>query len=140
MEIGSLETKSRANRGAFLHLKHPALGHRLWTGEGADEEGRVTDQEKAEKVGVWVVGLESERVRERAKALQKSAMKEEDGADEAGLEFVCGLVTEFHGLTKDGKPLPATDQAKREFFQQSDAFVEQVTEFASDRANFWSAA
>jgi hypothetical protein len=43
-------------------------------------------------------------------------------------------------MTKLDLNWKATEEAKRQFFQQSDAFVEQVTEFARDRANFWSAA
>jgi hypothetical protein len=140
MELKSLETKTGASKGAFLHLKHPALGHALYTGEGADEDGRLVDRAKAEKVGVLVLGFESERVRERAKAIQKAKMKDDADADEAGIEFVSSLVTEFRGLSKDGKPLEANEANKREFFQQSDGIVEQVMAFAQDRANFFGRA
>lgn len=141
MDFTSLNTKKGAAKGAFLHLKHPALGHRLYTGEGASELGEAIDADKATKVGVSVLGMESERVRARAKEISRKRMKngEEDATDEDGIVFVCSLVTEFHGIMKDGKPMAATEENKRVFFEQSDALVEQVLNFAQDRANFFSA-
>lgn len=142
MQITSLNTKTGAAKGAFLHLKHPALGHRMWTGEGADELGRLVDKEKAQKVGCTVIGTESEQVREQARAMQKKKMKakeDEEEDDDTGLAFVCSLVTEFVGLEdSDGKPLKANEEGKRDFFGQSDGLVEQVLGFASDRGNFFS--
>jgi hypothetical protein len=136
MELTRLETKTGASKGAFLHLKHPALGHLMYTGPDADSDGR-RDGKNVEKVGCHVLGLESERVRERAKAIQGKKLKGDDDAEEAGIAFVSSLVVSFKGLTKDGKPLEATDESKREFFAQSDSLVEQVMEFAQDRANFF---
>ncbi|MAM60865.1 hypothetical protein [Maritimibacter sp. UBA3975] len=137
MELTNLETKSGENKGAFLHLSHPAGGFKMWTGEGSDKDGRLIDKAKAEKVGVHVLGLESERVRERARQLSKKKLEGDDDAEEAGLDFVCSLVTEFVGLTQDGKPLVANEANKRAFFEQSDALVKQVMDFAGDKANFW---
>jgi len=143
MKLTSLETKTGASKGAFLHLRHPALGHLLYTGEGADEVGRAVDKTKAEKVGCDVLGMESERVREKAREIQRRKMKDPDDAEaeEQGLEFVASLVTGFHGLFDgDGKPLPATPEGKRQFFEMSDDLVNQVMKFAGERANFWKGA
>lgn len=138
MDFSTLNTKSGASKGAFLHLKHPALGHKLYTGEGADQDGMLTDKAKASPVGCHVMGLESERVRERAKAIQKMRLEGDD--EENGLEFICSLVTEIVGFEKDGKPMQTTEENKRAVFQQSDGLVEQVLNFAKDRANFFKRA
>lgn len=136
MDFSTLNTKSGAAKGAFLHLKHPALGHKLYTGEGADQDGIMVDKAKVSPVGCHVMGLESERVRERAKAIQKSRLEGDE--EENGLEFICSLVTELVGFTdKDGKPLQTTDENKRKLFEQSDGLVEQVLSFARERANFF---
>jgi hypothetical protein len=136
MKITNLETKSGAAKGAFLHLSHPALGHKLYSGEGADPDtGELNEAAKAEKIGCHVLGTESERVRNRAKEIQKSKLK---GDEETGMLFACSLVTGFTGLTgADGKPLGTSEAEKRLFFEQSDSFVEQVITFAGDRANFF---
>lgn len=146
MDFSTLNTKTGANKGAFLHLKHPALGHKLYSGDGADDLGHRIDPETAEAVGVFVIGLESEVARERARQIQKARMKggaddDDDDADERGMDFVCGLVTAFTGIEdSDGNPLNASDEAKREFFRQSDNLIEQVMAFAQERSNFFKVA
>lgn len=143
MKLTNLETKTGASKGAFLHLRHPALGHYLYTGEGADELGRAIDKAKAEKVGCDVLGMESERVREKAREINRRKTKNPDDAEaeEQGIEFVSSLVTGFHGITDEaGKPLQATPEGKRTFFEQSDDLVNQVMNFAGERANFWRGA
>ena len=140
MKLNKLETKTGAGKGAFLHLRHPALDHLLYTGEGADDDGMLIDKDKATKVGCYVLGMESERVRERAKAIQRAKMKSggDENAEDIGIEFVSSLVTEFVGVEdENGKPLKADDEGKRLFFSQSDGLVEQVMKFAGDRANFF---
>lgn len=137
MKLTNLETKTGAGKGAFLHLKHPALGHYLYTGKGADDLGRKVEKD-AQAVGVHVLGMESERVREQAKTIKSRKLKGDDDAEEAGIEFVSTLITEFVGIEDaDGNSLKATDEAKREFLSQSDGLLEQILDFAGDRANFW---
>lgn len=144
MDFTKLDTKTGATKGAFLHLRHPALGHRLYTGEGATEIGELADEEKATAVGCHVVGLESEQVKARARRISAEKLKRKDAGkpdpeqvDEDALEFVCSLVTGFVGVERDGKPMDATDANKRAFFEMSNGLVEQVISFASDRANFF---
>lgn len=141
MDLSALNTKTGANKGAFLHLKHPALGHKLYTGEGADEHGQLVDKATATAVGCYVLGLESEAARSRARAIAAARMKDksdEDGDEERGLDFVCSLVTGFEGIEHDGKPLTASHEDKRAFFGQSDALIGQVMEFAQEKSNFFA--
>jgi hypothetical protein len=122
MDFATLDTKSAAEKGAFLHLRHPVYGHPLMDGETA--------------VGVTVRGTESKVVQDRLKSSAKARL---DGdADQSALDFVCALVIEFHGVERDGETLTADDAAW--FFGLSDSFVEQVIEFAKDRASFFKVA
>ncbi len=139
MDISALNTKTGSQKGAFLHLRHPALGHLLYSGEGADALGRAVDMDKVEKAGVTVFGAEAEYVQEQIARIQKlSDDGDKAAAKQRGLDFVCTLVREFHGLTANGLPLGSSDKDKRTFFEQSDGLVEQVIEFARERRNFFS--
>lgn len=138
MDLQKLNTKDGAEKGADLHLKHPVLGHYLYSGENCDADGVWTGTGKATPVAVVVRGTESKTVRDRLKKIQREKVKRPDADDEeTGLEFVCSLVVAFKGITMDGKPMEATPENKRMFFEQSDALVEQVIDFAKDRANFF---
>lgn len=128
MEFSTMNTKTQAEKGAFLHLKHPALDYLLWDGEG----------DKKKKVGVMVRGTESKTVQDRLKAVNKERLTNPDDDSKAGLDFVVSLVFELIGIDRDGKPAASTDENIRWFFQLSDGFVEQVLEFAKKRASFFS--
>lgn len=146
MDLTNLDTKTSAAKGAWLHLRHPALGHPMYSGPGADERtGLLTDKTKDhQKVRVYVVGTDSPAVKAQAKAANASAMHASDPeADEQrGLAFVCSLVEKVEGIsTKDAdgtpRPLTASKSDLESFFDQSDALVSQVLNFAQDRANFF---
>jgi len=124
MDFATLDTKTPAEAGAFLHLRHPALGHLLYDGE--------------KPVGLMVRGTESKTAQDRLKAVQRDRMKGDKEGD--GLAFVCSLVIGFQGVERDGKAVDATDANVRWFFGLSDGFVEQVVTFASDRASFFKPA
>lgn len=142
MDFNRLNTKAGAERGATLHLKHPALGHLLYSGDGTDADGRAIDRrKKPTPVTVTVLGVESSAVQARAKELQRRRMKRKDDDDEEiGLEFVCSLVVAFSGLERDGKPMEATEENKRLFFEQSGDLVRQVLDFATESGNFFATA
>lgn len=132
MDFSALNTKAAAEKGAFLHLKHPALKTLLWDGEGKDRQA----------VGVTLRGMESKTVQDRLKRLQKDRMTDGKPADpEDGLDFVVSLVIGFTGCDRDGVPLDAKNEDDvRWFFGLSDGLVEQVIEFARERANFFKDA
>lgn len=161
MDFTKLDTKKPAERGAFLHLKHPAMGHLLYdTEDPMSPWDGISDE--PEKVGVTVRGTESETVKDEARALAKQRMMsphqraraknnapdhipteaeidaQTKETEDAAMAFVCSLVISFHGLSdKAGKPLEATDANKRAFFEQSDDLVTQVIQFAQRASNFF---
>ena len=144
MDFSKLETKIGAEKGAELHLRHPALGHLLYTGKGADENGKLIDaKQEPQKVFVMVRGTESPTVQAQARDLQASILKNggiSNEDKEIGLAFASSLVISMHGIEKEGKPMEATEENKRDFFLQSDGLVEQVVKFAQNRANFFNPA
>jgi hypothetical protein len=142
MDFRKLDTKTDAETGAFLQLRHPVLGHLLYSGEGTDEEGAWIDKTKTPKeVGVMCRGIESATVQGRLKKSRKGAMAGGDRDDEAlGLVLVCSIVVKFINLQSGGKPLEATQANKEAFFDQSDDLVRQVIDFAKEKGNFFKAA
>lgn len=139
MDFNKLNTVDGADKGAWLHLKHPALGHLLYTGEGADDDGRLVKKGQAKPVRVFVQGMESEAVQNIVREYQKKNLSSESDKEEEGFVIGCALVTDFDGINKDGEPMTATKENKIAFFKQSGALVEQVTKFAANRANFYEA-
>lgn len=142
MDLGSLNTKTAANAGAWLHLKHPAFGHKLYHGDGADDMGRLVDASKEHKpIRVRVLGSESQAVQEVNRAVEEARMHGETiTPDEHGMRLCCAMVTEFEGIERNGQPLAGSDEdGKRAFFLQSDSIVQQVLDFAKNSANFFSA-
>lgn len=123
MDISTLNTKTGAEKGAFMQLAHPAFGTPL------------TD-ENDEPVGLFVRGNDAPSVQKKLKAMQKASMS---GGEQTGLEYVCSLVVGVKGLDRDGRPLTTSREDLEFLFGQSDAFVEQVATFARDRANFFGA-
>ena len=162
MDFNALNTKDAAENGAFLHLKHPSLGHLLYNTDDplAPWDG-IGDE--PQKVGVMVRGTESKTVKEQARAFARDRMTspveaarrknnaldhipteaeinaQVEEKEESAMRFVCSLVISFVGLTdKKGQPLEATEANKRAFFEQSDNLVQQVITFAQRSSNFFS--
>lgn len=141
MDFKQLDTKTPQEEGSFCHLRHTKFEHDLYSGEGADEEGRLVDDSKDhEPIGVYVRGMESPSVKKAAMKID-AALKSKNQIriteDEAGLRFCEVLVTGFRGLTVDGKPAEASKETIRQFFGMSDNLVEQVLDYAKVRGNFF---
>jgi hypothetical protein len=139
MKLSSLNTKQGAESGAWLHLKHPALGHLMWHGPDADEMGeRMGDNVKP--VRVLVRGTESETVRKERRAIEASRM---EGAtitpEEEGLRLCMKMIVEFDGVTdENGIALHKVEGGVKEFLESSDDLVVQVVNFSRKSSNFFS--
>lgn len=129
MDFSALNTKIPAEKGAWLHLRHPATGAFLYDGHG----------ESALPCRVFVRGLESKTVQARAKNIRKNTVEGQENED--GLEFVSALIIDFENVERSaGVPLTGSDADVRWFLVQSDSFVEQVMDFAKKRSNFFEKA
>lgn len=126
MDFSTLDTKTPAERGAFLHLRHPATGELLY------------DASK-KPIGMMVRGLESKTAQDHIKRLEKSRMKGASTED-TGFGVVSSLVMGFVGVDRAGAPLTIDTDDLHWFFGLSDNFVDQVMSFARDRASFFTPA
>lgn len=139
MDFSKLNTKADAEAGSLLHFRHPQLGHLLYTGEGADEYGRLADADKPHMaVTARVRGLESDVVRERSRAANASALT--GMSDDDAYDYAIALVIELNGVYDGEKKVEATPEGLRWFFGRSDNLGVQVIRHAQDRANFFRAA
>ena len=126
MDIGNLNSRAAQTEGAFLHLRHPATDLPLWDGE--EVEGN--------EVGVYVRGKEYPPAQRLARKMADRKFKNYKEEEAAGLAYASILISGFKNLSTEGRPLEATDDDKKLFLEMSDAFVDQVMEFAQERANF----
>ena len=143
MDFTKLNTKESAERGAWLHLHHPSGDYPLYTGEGADDFGRLVDASKDHKpVRVRIRGHESQTFRSAMHRINADKIADMSPAEAEKItkEVACALVIEFDGIEKDGSPMEATHENLMAFFSQSDALVMQVIDFAKEARNFFSAA
>lgn len=142
MDIAQLDVKTRSEKGSFCHLTHPAFGHPMYTGEGADEMGRLIDENLPhEKVGALVRGAEAETVQKYLEKARRDALKGDeenkalkDDEDEDDLIYAKMLLIELVNITTDGKPLKGqTDKEKEVFFGLSNDFERQIYQHAAKR-------
>lgn len=126
MDFSTLDTKTPAERGAFLHLRHPVTGEHLH-----DDSGKP--------IGMMVRGLESKTAQDHLKRLEKSRLKGAS-AEDTGFGVVSSLVIGFVGVDRAGVPLTISGDDLQWFFGLSDSFVDQVMAFARDRSSFFAPA
>jgi hypothetical protein len=139
MDFSKLNTKADAEAGSILHFVHPQLGHPLYTGEGADEYGRLIDSKKPHSpVTAKVRGIESDVVRERARQVNAAGVSGLSDDDSYG--FAASLVIELNGVYDGDRKIEATPDGLRWFFGRAENLGVQVIRHAQDRTNFFKAA
>jgi hypothetical protein len=121
LDFSKLNTRAAADEGAFLHLRHPVTNAFLYT-------------EKGDAVGCMVRGTEGATVQKMVADLMKRPKLDDV---QRGLALVSSLVISFVNVQYDGRALTDSQADKELFFGLSESFVEQVLEFAKDRANFF---
>lgn len=139
MDFSTINTAADAELGTELHLRHPQLGHFLYTGEGASKTGELSDKgKKHEPVIVGVRGMESDTVQSGVTGARKRAMKGVAMDEEkAGLDLVVSLVTHISGVFDGKRKITTAPDDLRWFFGRSDNFIRQVMDFAKEPAHFF---
>lgn len=140
MDFSNIDTKRDASAGAWLHFRHPQLGHPLYTGEGVDETGKLIDSTKEHaKVQALVAGIESQRAKEAAAAMNKLLMKDPEAVDNGDNSFdhAIALVIEIEGVQNGERTITASREDLLWFFKRSDDLAVQVLQFAGNSANFF---
>jgi hypothetical protein len=131
MNILSLDTRTKSNQGAFLHLKHPATGAKLYDGEGT-----------ANPVGLYIKGRDSDefavsthkRNNERLSAKDPIPVTSEK-IEQDGIELLASLTCGWENL-KVGENAKFSQDAARDLYAKLPWVYEQANTFAGDRANF----
>ena len=146
MDLKLLDTKTPAENGADLHLRHPVMGHLLYNtkAKNVDANGKLTTDAEgdAKPIIVMVRGTESPSVRARLKEVNADDLlrRKISKALDVGEDFAHSLVIGFKNLTIDGRDLSDSDEDKRIFFAQSDDLMKQVLTFAEEKTNFFKSA
>jgi hypothetical protein len=121
MDFSAFNTREAAEKGAFLHFRHPTTGKPLF--------------DKGEPVGVYLRGMESRTVTEEMRRVAKAKML----GEAAGLKLAKALVVRFVGVEReDGTPLGNSEADIEWLFGLSSSFEEQIINFAQDRASFFA--
>lgn len=123
MDFSKLNTKIRADEGAFLHFRSP----------GTDT--LIYDDGKA--VGAWVRGRESKTVQAVVAQLGKQNMRSKEDRTN---DVLAALVIKFEGVSRGDDPLQVTDEDLSWLIEQSSAFETQIVAFAQGLDNFLASA
>lgn len=143
MDFSTFDTKPVAEKGAEMHVAHPVLGHLLYDGKGADDQGKLIDKSKPhEKVTITVRGWHSPSVQAAIKATQSGKVQQRSEAEleVAGEKIVDALIVDWSNVSKGGEALDCTATNKAWLVEQNYKIFEQVYNFAQDQANFFGGA
>ena len=131
MELSVLDTKKKANTGAFLHLKHPGTGDPLF------DNG---DQSKP--VGLYIMGKDSDVfAKARHKSMndalsgKKKSTRTSEQIDLDGIGLLADMTTGWQNLSLDGNSEFSRDTVA-ELYSRMAWVREQANLFIDDRANF----
>lgn len=150
MDFNNLNSVAAAEKGADLHLCHPATGAKLY--DNADNPF----EDNGKPCIVTVLGSEAPAVRKSLRSVQKARAKaepEQDGKDDDDVsldelheQLVAGakvLITGFKNINNGKKAAKAPEDIdwflglNRVNLQENESsFAEQVNAFAAKRGNF----
>lgn len=127
MDITKFDVKAAADRGAELHLLHPATDEPLYGDDG-------------KPVTIRLLGKDS---REYRAALGEVAEKQVGkkrttlaAAEAGGIELNARATAGWHNIGNKEGPIKFSVDAARELYHDSPWIKEQVDKFVDDRANF----
>ncbi|WRH62035.1 MAG: hypothetical protein RSE12_16935 [Fuscovulum sp.] len=127
MDFAQLDLAAASEKGADCHLEHPVSGELLYTADG-------------KPITIRVVGQDSREFRAAVASVSERAGKGKPSLDKAeanGIEILSKLVTAWHGIQWDGKPLECTPENVRMFLSKFPPIRAQLDAFIADRSNFF---
>lgn len=128
--LSDLDTKSKANHGAWLHIKDPRTGELCYSPNGENP------------LRVKVHGMECDAVKQarikRDRANMSRDLNNMITHEEYGDTVLEALIIEFDNISDDdGRLLTGSLEDKRKFLNLSDDLNRQIMLFANDRTNFF---
>lgn len=136
MKFSDLSLPEHAQDGKDLHLRHPAFGHLLYTGKGANHIGELVGPKKdAQPITVRVRSSDAEVVQNAQRKDMRAGM---DGGDSTPENLIDAMIVSWTGLEDEkGEPWPCTRANKIAFVVSQPDFDRQVTAFSRKQSNFF---
>lgn len=137
LNLATLNTRSAANEGAWLHLDHPQTGEPLYA-----------DEERSKPCRIRLLGADSDQFKRLANKLSSERMSKAmsrrgkltvqmDRVEEDKLDVLCECTVLCENLAWGDAPVLAEDkQALRRMYQDAGWIADQVDDFMNERANF----
>lgn len=141
MKLDSLNTATPAEEGRLCQFKHPAFGHLLWTGPGANPDGSRGEEGDVEPVGAIIRGWHSDTVQALIRKHAKAQLRDgKDVIDEetAGRQLAQALVVRFVGIEDGDEPLKADKDGIEKLFKNTPQFQAQILAFSKDASRFFT--
>ena len=157
MEMGGFDltaapVKERASNGtAWMHLKHPTMGHPLHVGprnSAVSIHGEHNGAEDASPVRVKVRYARSKAMIDKRRQLDRNTAMNSGGRElgpEAEEESVKAMVryaiVEFENVIHGGTALDASREDHKDLFLgMADEYIAQIAEFSANLSHFFDAA
>lgn len=127
-------TREKANKGSFLHLKHPGTGAYLY-----DETDGKEDRSK--RVGIWFLGKDSDQFNKiqhqkvNAAISGKKSQRTSEEIEQEAIDLVASLATGWENITHGGKK-EFSIELLSDLMHKEKWVKEQSDLFIGDRANF----
>ncbi len=128
MDFSTIDLAAAADRGADCHLEHPVTGEPLYTPEGKPITMRVLGQDSREFRAAISAAAERNAGKKRLSL---------DAAEAGAIDLLSKMITGWHGIEWEGKPLDFTPENVRMFLTKFPPIRAQIDAFIVDRANFF---
>lgn len=126
--------RDKANKGSFLHLKHPGTGAYLY-----DETDGKEDRSK--RVGIWFYGKDSDQFNKiqhekvNAAISGKKPQRTSEEIEQDAIDLVSSLAFKWENISHNGND-KFSQSLLSELMHKEKWIKEQADLFIGDRANF----
>ncbi|MFD2439737.1 hypothetical protein ACFSS8_05955 [Paracoccus kondratievae] len=147
MDFTAFDSRTVADEGRPLHLRHPATGELLWD-DGGPADPENPDEGRSRPCIVYVLGTEGRIAQEAFREAAKLPKLGEDATQEDYHERLCvtarKLIVGFENVDRGDRPATAADtdwflglNISNPLRGKGRSFAEQVLAFAGDRGPIW---
>lgn len=123
MDLNDLDVRKAADEGADLQLEHPV------TGEPLDVTIRLLGSDSAAYRNAV------KRIAERRRGQKRQTL---DEMEQQAAELMASITVGWANLERDGKPVDFSHDAAQQVYIDFPWIREQVDQFVTDRANFFT--
>lgn len=146
MDFTAFDSRTVADEGRPLHLRHPATGELLWD-DGGPADPENPDEGRSRPCIVYVLGTEGRIAQEAFREAAKLPKLGEDATQEDYHERLCvtarKLIVGFENVDRGDRPATAADtdwflglNISNPLRGKGRSFAEQVLAFAGDRGAY----